>query len=53
MSSTNLYDRIQDVRAQFRDDAQSAAPTLMRGALVADFVAIIGSLDGVMGEVDR
>jgi NADH-quinone oxidoreductase subunit D len=33
--------------------ATSAAPTLMRGALVADLVAIIGSLDTVMGEVDR
>jgi NADH-quinone oxidoreductase subunit D len=33
--------------------ATSAAPTLMRGALVADLVAIVGSLDTVMGEVDR
>ena len=29
------------------------APTVSRGALVADLIAIIGSLDGVMGEVDR
>jgi NADH-quinone oxidoreductase subunit D len=33
--------------------ATSAAPTLMRGALVADLIAIVGSLDTVMGEVDR
>jgi len=33
--------------------ATAAAPTLSRGALVADLIAIIGSLDGVMGEVDR
>jgi NADH-quinone oxidoreductase subunit D len=33
--------------------ATAAAPTLARGALVADFIAIIGSLDTVMGEVDR
>jgi NADH-quinone oxidoreductase subunit D len=33
--------------------ATEAAPTLSRGALVADLIAIVGSLDGVMGEVDR
>jgi len=33
--------------------ATAAAPTLSRGALVADLIAIIGSLDGLMGEVDR
>jgi NADH-quinone oxidoreductase subunit D len=33
--------------------ATSAAPTLMRDALVADMIAVVGSLDGVMGEVDR
>ena len=33
--------------------ATSAAPTLMSGALVADLIAIVGSLDTVMGEVDR
>jgi NADH-quinone oxidoreductase subunit D len=33
--------------------ATSAAPTLMRGALVADLIAAVGSLDTVMGEVDR
>jgi len=33
--------------------ATAAAPTLMRDALIADLIAIVGSLDGVMGEVDR
>jgi NADH-quinone oxidoreductase subunit D len=33
--------------------ATSAAPTLMRDALIADLIAIVGSLDTVMGEVDR
>src|SRR5687768_6960386 len=33
--------------------ATSAVPTLMRDALVADMIAVVGSLDGVMGEVDR
>jgi NADH-quinone oxidoreductase subunit D len=33
--------------------ATAAAPTLSQNALVADLIAIIGSLDGVMGEVDR
>jgi NADH-quinone oxidoreductase subunit D len=33
--------------------ALEATATCMRDALVADLVAIVGSLDGVMGEVDR
>jgi NADH-quinone oxidoreductase subunit D len=33
--------------------ALEATSTCMRDALVADLVAIVGSLDGVMGEVDR
>jgi NADH-quinone oxidoreductase subunit D len=33
--------------------ATPAAATLCRGALVADLIAIVGSLDTVMGEVDR
>jgi NADH-quinone oxidoreductase subunit D len=33
--------------------ATAAAPTLVGGALVADLIAIVASLDGVMGEVDR
>jgi NADH-quinone oxidoreductase subunit D len=33
--------------------ATAAAPTISQGALVADLIAIVGSLDGVMGEVDR
>jgi NADH-quinone oxidoreductase subunit D len=33
--------------------ALEATATCMREALVADLVAIVGSLDGVMGEVDR
>ncbi len=33
--------------------ATSAAPTIMTGALIADMIAIVGSLDTVMGEVDR
>jgi NADH-quinone oxidoreductase subunit D len=33
--------------------ATAAAPTLVSGALVADLIAIVASLDGVMGEVDR
>ena len=30
-----------------------ALPVMMRGAMVADAVAIISSVDPVMGEVDR
>jgi NADH-quinone oxidoreductase subunit D len=33
--------------------ATATAPTVMRNALVADLIAIVGSLDTVMGEVDR
>jgi NADH-quinone oxidoreductase subunit D len=33
--------------------ALEATATCMRGAAVADLIAIVGSLDGVMGEVDR
>jgi NADH-quinone oxidoreductase subunit D len=33
--------------------ALEATATCMRDALIADLVAIVGSLDGVMGEVDR
>jgi NADH-quinone oxidoreductase subunit D len=33
--------------------ATALAPTLMKDALVADMIAIVGSLDTVMGEVDR
>lgn len=33
--------------------ATPAAATICQNALVADLIAIIGSLDGVMGEVDR
>jgi NADH-quinone oxidoreductase subunit D len=33
--------------------ALEATATCMRGAAVADMIAIVGSLDGVMGEVDR
>jgi NADH-quinone oxidoreductase subunit D len=33
--------------------ALEATATCMRDALVADMIAIVGSLDGVMGEVDR
>jgi NADH-quinone oxidoreductase subunit D len=33
--------------------ALEATATCMRDALVADLIAIVGSLDGVMGEVDR
>jgi NADH-quinone oxidoreductase subunit D len=33
--------------------ATAAAPTLCRGVLVADMIAIVASLDGIMGEVDR
>jgi NADH-quinone oxidoreductase subunit D len=33
--------------------ATPAAATMARGALVADLIAVVGSLDGVMGEVDR
>jgi NADH-quinone oxidoreductase subunit D len=31
----------------------ACAPTMVREALIADLIAIVGSLDGVMGEVDR
>jgi NADH-quinone oxidoreductase subunit D len=33
--------------------ALEATSTCMRDALVADLIAVVGSLDGVMGEVDR
>jgi NADH-quinone oxidoreductase subunit D len=33
--------------------ALQATATCMRGALVADLIAIVGALDGVMGDVDR
>jgi NADH-quinone oxidoreductase subunit D len=33
--------------------ALEATATCMRNAAVADLIAIVGSLDGVMGEVDR
>jgi NADH-quinone oxidoreductase subunit D len=33
--------------------ATACAPTLLRESLVADMIAIVGSLDTVMGEVDR
>jgi NADH-quinone oxidoreductase subunit D len=33
--------------------ALEAAATLMKNALIADMIAIVGSLDTVMGEVDR
>jgi NADH-quinone oxidoreductase subunit D len=33
--------------------ALEATATCIRGAAVADLIAIVGSLDGVMGEVDR
>jgi NADH-quinone oxidoreductase subunit D len=33
--------------------ATPAAATMARNSLVADLIAIVGSLDGVMGEVDR
>ncbi len=33
--------------------ALEATATCMRGAAIADLIAIVGSLDGVMGEVDR
>ncbi len=33
--------------------ALEATATCMRDALIADFIAIVGSLDSVMGEVDR
>jgi NADH-quinone oxidoreductase subunit D len=43
-------------RVKFRAPSFVATPvaaTLMRDALVADMIAIVGSLDTVMGEVDR
>jgi NADH-quinone oxidoreductase subunit D len=33
--------------------ATAAAPTMVGGALIADLIAVVASLDGVMGEVDR
>jgi NADH:ubiquinone oxidoreductase subunit D len=33
--------------------ALQATATCMSDALIADFIAIVGSLDTVMGEVDR
>ena len=33
--------------------ATAAAPTMIEGTLVADLIAVVASLDGVMGEVDR
>jgi NADH-quinone oxidoreductase subunit D len=43
-------------RVKFRAPSFVATPvaaTIARDALVADLIAIVGSLDGVMGEVDR
>jgi len=31
----------------------SALPAISRGAMIADIVAILGSIDIVLGEVDR
>jgi NADH-quinone oxidoreductase subunit D len=33
--------------------ATAAAPTMCRRVLIADMIAIVASLDGIMGEVDR
>ena len=33
--------------------ATALAPALCRGELIADMIAVVGSLDGVMGDVDR
>jgi NADH-quinone oxidoreductase subunit D len=33
--------------------ATALAPTLCRGELIANMIAVVGSLDGVMGDVDR
>jgi NADH:ubiquinone oxidoreductase subunit D len=33
--------------------ATALAPTLCRDELIADMIAVVGSLDGVMGDVDR
>jgi NADH-quinone oxidoreductase subunit D len=33
--------------------ATALAPTLVKGELIADMIAVVGSLDGVMGDVDR
>ena len=42
-----------DVETNFLDNALEATATCMTDALVADMIAIVGSLDTVMGEVDR
>jgi NADH-quinone oxidoreductase subunit D len=31
----------------------SARPAMCRGAMIADIVAVLGSIDIVLGEVDR
>ena len=31
----------------------SSLPTMMKGAMISDIVAIIGSIDPVMGEADK
>ncbi|HMT11945.1 MAG TPA: NADH-quinone oxidoreductase subunit D, partial [Ignavibacteria bacterium] len=33
--------------------AIGALPTMMKGAMISDIVAIIGSIDPVMGEADK
>ena len=51
-----LRRRAEAVAREFRAPsfvATPAAATISRNALVADLIAIVGSLDGVMGEVDR
>ena len=52
---SDIIEKYPDGRSRIRFKTVSAkqTATCMRDALVADMIAIVGSLDTVMGEVDR
>jgi len=46
------YNRAPKIRSPSFTNLQ-ALPTLVQGAMISDVVAIIGSIDPVMGEADK